>query len=222
MNTLTAPPGSTHNPPPKPRDLDAGELRRLRQRIDSETQCEILFSRFDRGRYATDASHYQMCPLGVVVPKTIDDLRALISIAHDSEICLTGRGGGTSQNGQTINRSLIIDYSKYLNQLVHLDANQKRCIVQPGIVLDHLNAKLRSTGLWYPVDVSTSSRATLGGMTGNNSCGSRSIRYGTMRDNVESVRASSQLKINNDHRQSSKLEQIFSVDFCISAHPIRR
>ena len=181
MNTLTAPPGSTHNPPPKSRDLDAGELRRLRQRIDSETQCEILFSRFDRGRYATDASHYQMCPLGVVVPKTIDDLRALISIAHDSAICLTGRGGGTSQNGQTINRSLIIDYSKYLNQLVHLDTNQKRCVVQPGIVLDHLNAKLRSTGLWYPVDVSTSSRATLGGMTGNNSCGSRSIRYGTMR-----------------------------------------
>ena len=189
MNTLTAPPGDTHNIPPKPRDLDVGELRRLQQRIDSETQCEILFSRFDRGRYATDASHYQMCPLGVVVPKTIDDLQALISIAHDSEICLTGRGGGTSQNGQTINRSLIIDYSKYLNQLVHLDANQRRCIVQPGIVLDHLNAKLRSTGLWYPVDVSTSSRATLGGMTGNNSCGSRSIRYGTMRDNVESVRA---------------------------------
>ena len=84
MNTLTAPPVSMDNNLPKPRDLDADELRRLKQRIDSETQCEILFSRFDRGRYATDASHYQMCPLGVVVPKTIDDLRALISIAQDS------------------------------------------------------------------------------------------------------------------------------------------
>ena len=83
----------------------------------------------------------------------------------------------------------MIDYSKYLNQLAHLDVEKQICHVEPGIVLDHLNAKLRSTGLWYPVDVSTSSRATLGGMTGNNSCGSRSIRYGTMRDNVQSVKA---------------------------------
>lgn len=189
MNTLSIPSVNMNSYRSQPRQLDAGESRKLKQRIESHTQCEVLFSRFDRGRYATDASHYQIFPLGVVIPKTRNDLRVLIEIAREFGICLTGRGGGTSQNGQTINQSLVIDYSKYLNNLVHIDKDNRICRVEPGIVLDHLNAKLKSTGLWYPVDVSTSSRATLGGMTGNNSCGSRSIRYGTMRDNVQSVRA---------------------------------
>ena len=176
-----------HQPPP--RQLDTDETRRLRRRIETDTQCEILFSQFDRGRYATDASHYQIFPIGVVTPRERNDLSALIEIAKEYDICLTGRGGGTSQNGQTINQSLVIDCSKYLSNITHLDAENRICHVEPGVVLDHLNAKLKRTGLWYPVDVSTSSRATLGGMTGNNSCGSRSIRYGTMRDNVKSVRA---------------------------------
>ena len=173
---------------PRINQIDPDEARVLKRRIRSETRCEVLFSEFDRGRYATDASHYQMFPLGVVAPQTLDDLQSLIEIAKDFGICLTGRGGGTSQNGQTINHSLIIDYSKHLNQVLDIDPSNYRCAVEPGIVLDHLNAKLKAHGLWYPVDVSTSSRATLGGMTGNNSCGSRSIRYGTMRDNVESVK----------------------------------
>ena len=189
MNTLTIPPVNENQRPSSTRQLDSSELSRLKHKIERNTQCEILFSQFDRGRYATDASHYQIFPIGAVIPTTRDDLRALIDIATEFDICLTGRGGGTSQNGQTINQSLVIDYSKYLNQLVHLDIEKRICHVEPGIVLDHLNAKLKSTGLWYPVDVSTSSRATLGGMTGNNSCGSRSIRYGTMRDNVQSVKA---------------------------------
>ncbi|NCV51784.1 MAG: FAD-binding oxidoreductase, partial [Gammaproteobacteria bacterium] len=188
MNTLSIPTAKMNNQS-KPRQLDAGESRRLKERIENNTQCEILFSRFDRGRYATDASHYQIFPLGVVIPRVREDLGALIEIAKEFKICLTGRGGGTSQNGQTINQSLIIDCSKYLNNVLHLDTDSRICHVEPGIVLDHLNAKLKQKGLWYPVDVSTSSRATLGGMTGNNSCGSRSIRYGTMRDNVQSVRA---------------------------------
>ena len=83
----------------------------------------------------------------------------------------------------------MIDDSKYLNRLVEVESEKQTCVVEPGIVLDHLNSKIKHTGLWYPVDVSTSSRATLGGMTGNNSCGSRSIRYGTMRDNVRVVQA---------------------------------
>lgn len=189
MNDLSATHVIARNQASKPRELDSSEASRLEQRLQKDTQCEILFSRFDRGRYATDASHYQIFPIGVVVPKTRDDLTALIDIATELGICLTGRGGGTSQNGQTINQSLVIDNSKYLNRLVELDSENRTCIVEPGIVLDHLNAKLKKTGLWYPVDVSTSSRATLGGMTGNNSCGSRSIRYGTMRDNVRRVRA---------------------------------
>ena len=99
------------------------------------------------------------------------------------------RGGGTSQCGQTVNHGLVIDNSKHLNRILELDVENQRCVVQPGIVLDQLNRVLKPHGLWYPVDVSTASRATIGGMTANNSCGSRSIRYGLMRDNVLSVDA---------------------------------
>ena len=168
-------------------EITETDLSRIKQRLERETDCEVSISAFDRGRYATDASHYQMIPAGVVTPKTEADLRAILEVAHEFKVPITGRGGGTSQNGQTINRGLIIDHSKYMNRLLEFDAQTQTCVVQPGLVLDHLNAKLKPHGLWYPVDVSTSSRATLGGMTGNNSCGSRSIRYGTMRDNVASV-----------------------------------
>ena len=189
MNDLSSPHMIARDQASRAREVDLSEAIRLEQRLKKDTQCEILFSRFDRGRYATDASHYQIFPIGVVVPRTRDDLKALVHIASEFDVCLTGRGGGTSQNGQTINRSLVIDDSKYLNRLVEVDSEKQTCVVEPGIVLDHLNSKIKHTGLWYPVDVSTSSRATLGGMTGNNSCGSRSIRYGTMRDNVRVVQA---------------------------------
>ena len=99
------------------------------------------------------------------------------------------RGGGTSQSGQTVNESLVIDCSKYLTQIYELDVGDRRCSVEPGIVLDDLNRRLKPYGLWFPVDVSTASRATIGGMTANNSCGGRSLRYGTMRDNVRSIDA---------------------------------
>jgi len=99
------------------------------------------------------------------------------------------RGGGTSQCGQTVNHAVVIDASKHLNRLLELDVEGRRCLVEPGIVLDELNRQLRPHGLWFPVDVSTSSRATIGGMAGNNSCGGRSIRYGMMRDNVTAIDA---------------------------------
>lgn len=161
----------------------------LQKRLTSEIQGTTLFDSFSLGRYATDASVYQMMPLGVVVPETLEDVRKSLSIARDAGIPVLPRGGGTSQCGQTVNRALVIDTSKHLNKLLELDVENRRCVVEPGIVLDHLNAALKPHGLWFPVDVSTSSRATIGGMTGNNSCGSRSIRHGTMRDNVESVDA---------------------------------
>src|SRR5262249_59183405 len=99
------------------------------------------------------------------------------------------RGGGPSQAGQTVNHALVVDCSKYLNRLVDLDVAGRRCVVEPGIVLDDLNRALKSHGLWFPVDISTASRATIGGMAANNSCGGRSLRYGTMRDNVFSIDA---------------------------------
>ena len=162
---------------------------RLAARLRGELQGEVLFDRFSRGRYSTDASHYQIEPLGVIVPKTIDDVRAAMAIAREEGVPLLPRGGGTSQSGQTVGRALVMDFSKHLNKLVSLDAAAKTCVVEPGIVLDELNRQLRASGLWFPVDVSTSSRATIGGMTGNNSCGTRSIRYGIMRDNVIAIDA---------------------------------
>jgi FAD/FMN-containing dehydrogenase/Fe-S oxidoreductase len=99
------------------------------------------------------------------------------------------RGGGTSQSGQTLNHALVIDGSKYLNKVLELDVTGRRAVVQPGIVLDDLNRALKPHGLWFPVDVSTASRATIGGMVGNNSCGARSLRFGNARENVISVDA---------------------------------
>lgn len=148
-----------------------------------------MFDAFSRGRYATDASIYQMMPLGVTVPKSLDDVRAAISLARDENVALLPRGGGTSQAGQTVNEALVVDNSKFLNRILDLDVENTRCTVEPGIVLDELNRQLKPHGLWFPVDVSTASRATIGGMTANNSCGGRSIHYGTMRDNVIAIEA---------------------------------
>jgi FAD/FMN-containing dehydrogenase/Fe-S oxidoreductase len=167
---------------------DAGPMKLERQLRENITG-EVFFDGFNRGRYATDASFYQIMPLGVVVPKTIDEALRALAIARDQGVIVTPRGGGTSQCGQTVNSGLIIDFSKYLNRIVSLDVENRSCVVEPGIVLDDLNRQLKKHGLWFPVDVSTASRATIGGMAGNNSCGGRSLRYGTMRDNTLSMDA---------------------------------
>ena len=161
----------------------------LAQRLLHNTEGEVLFDNFSRGLYSTDASIYQIKPVGVVVPKSKQDVEAALGIARDAGVSVTMRGAGTSQCGQTVGEGLIVDFSKHLNQLVSMDSENQRAVVQPGIVLDQLNALLKSYGLFFPVDVSTSSRATIGGMTANNSCGARSIRYGKMVDNVWAVDA---------------------------------
>jgi FAD/FMN-containing dehydrogenase/Fe-S oxidoreductase len=148
---------------------------------------EVLFDAFSRGRYATDASFYQIMPAGVVVPRNTDEALRALAIARDDGRIVTPRGGGTSQCGQTVNDGLVVDFSKHLNRIVSLDVEGRTCRVEPGIVLDDLNRQLKKHGLWFPVDVSTASRATIGGMAGNNSCGGRSLRYGTMRDNTLSM-----------------------------------
>jgi FAD/FMN-containing dehydrogenase/Fe-S oxidoreductase len=161
----------------------------LADRLRKQLQGEVLFDRFSRGRYSTDASHYQIEPVGVVVPRTDDDVRAAMAIAREEGVPLLPRGGATSQSGQTVGRALVMDFSKHLKRLIEIDETRSTCVVEPGIVLDDLNRQLRMSGLWFPVDVSTASRATIGGMTGNNSCGTRSIRYGIMRDNVIAIDA---------------------------------
>ena len=161
----------------------------LERRLKAEVLGDVLFDRFSRGRYATDASHYQVMPIGVVVPRTVEGAERAIALARAEGVSILARGAGTSQCGQAVNESLVIDCSKHLNRIHTLDVAGRRCVVEPGIVLDELNRALKPHGLWFPVDISTASRATIGGMAANNSCGGRSLRYGTMRDNVLSIEA---------------------------------
>jgi FAD/FMN-containing dehydrogenase/Fe-S oxidoreductase len=162
---------------------------RLEQRLRANTTGEVFFDAFNRGRYATDASFYQIMPLAAVVPRTMDEALRALAIAREAGRIVTPRGGGTSQCGQTVNDGIVIDFSKHLNRIISLDVENRSCVVEPGIVLDDLNRQLKKHGLWFPVDVSTASRATIGGMAGNNSCGGRSLRYGTMRDNTRAMDA---------------------------------
>ena len=165
------------------------DTQALQHRLSSQTRGEVMFDLASRGRYATDASIYQIMPTGVFVPTCADDVATAIQVCRELRIPLLPRGGGTSQCGQTIGAALVIDTSKYLRQVIAFDKTARTVEVEPGIVLDHLNAFLKPHGLWYPVDVSTSAQATLGGMAGNNSCGSRSIAYGNMVHNVAGINA---------------------------------
>ena len=162
---------------------------KLAARLAEETQGEVLFSNADKGRYATDASIYQVMPVGVFVPRTSDEVKTALAICRDLKVPIVARGGGTSQCGQTVGAALVIDHAKSVRNILNVDVQQRSAEVEPGIVLDHLNAALKQHGLWYPVDVSTSAQATLGGMAGNNSCGSRSIAYGNMVHNVLGITA---------------------------------
>ena len=161
----------------------------LAARLKREVRGDVLFDAASRGRYSTDASIYQIEPVGVVVPQTENDALTAFRIAIEEGVPVLPRGGGTSQCGQTVGAALVIDHSRHLDQIVQFDRDTRTVTVQPGVVLDQLNAYLRPHGLWYPVDVSTSAQATLGGMAGNNSCGSRSIRYGNMVHNVRGIDA---------------------------------
>ncbi len=162
---------------------------RLAARLRADTRGEVLFSPTDRARYATDASIYQVMPVGVFVPREADDAPTALAICRDLKVPVVARGAGTSQCGQTVGAGLVVDFSKHRRQVLQIDPQQRTAVVEPGLVLDHLNAALKRHGLWYPVDVSTSAQATLGGMAGNNSCGSRSIAYGNMVHNVLGARA---------------------------------
>ncbi len=188
-----------HSPPPleKPsrrmvlQGGAAGALRRggLADRLRKEVRGEVLFDAASRGRYATDASIYQRMPLGVVVPETSLDLRLALEVARDAGVPVLSRGGGTSQCGQTVGEALVIDTSRHLRKMLSLNLEAGEVTVEPGMVLDHLNQALKPHGVWFPVDVSTAAQCTIGGMTGNNSCGSRSLHYGNMVHNVRAIDA---------------------------------
>ena len=159
----------------------------LSSRLSRHIEGEVLFHPGDRGRYATDASIYQVMPVGVVVPKSIEDVQAALAIAREEGVSILPRGGGTSQCGQTVNDSLVLDFTRHLRGLVSVEGDVAR--VQPGITLGALNEALKPHGKFFPVDPSTWQRCTIGGMAGNNSCGSKSIRYGLMADNTLGIDA---------------------------------
>src|SRR5574337_1453238 len=149
---------------------------------------EVRFDAASRALYSTDASIYQILPLGVVIPRDDDDIAATLRIAADAGTPILPRGAGTSLAGQAIGRAFILDCSKYMSRILDLDAARSQARVQPGVVQDDLNQAARSHGLRLGPDTATSNRATLGGMIGNNSCGARSIVYGKMMDHVQDLR----------------------------------
>jgi len=169
----------------RPKKADPAFERHLAKALEGET----AFDRFTRGCYATDASIYQIMPAGVAFPKSVSDVEAALKIAGEHGVPVIVRGGGTSQNGQPIGAGLVLDCSRYLNAIKAYDPASRRVTVEPGLVLGELNARLKADGLFYPVEPSTASRCTIGGMTGNNSSGARSLRYGKMVDNVIAMSA---------------------------------
>ncbi len=160
----------------------------LERALKDAIKGDVRFDAFSRVLYSTDASIYQILPIGVVIPKDEDDIAATLRLAADAGVPVLPRGGGTSLAGQSVGRAVILDCSKYMNRILGLDPAGRRARVQPGVVQDDLNLAGRPHGLRLGPDTATSNRATLGGMMGNNSCGARSIVYGKMMDHVQVLR----------------------------------
>ncbi len=164
--------------------------RRLSDRarvLASRIRGEVRFDAHDRMLYATDASIYQVEPVGVVIPRTIDDVVAVVRWCAEEGLAVLPRGGGTSLAGQAVNRAVVIDFSPHLDALVAVDARARTARVQPGLVLDDLNAAVAPLGLMFGPDVATSTHATLGGMIGNNSAGAHSVLYGRTVEHVKAL-----------------------------------
>jgi FAD/FMN-containing dehydrogenase len=156
----------------------------LRLDLQRAIQGEVRFDSVSRALYSTDASVYQISPVGVIVPRSRQDLIRTVEIAGRHGVSITVRGGGTSQAGQAIGAGLVVDTSKYFNRILDLNVAERWAVVEPGVVLDELNTQLRPHGLRFAPDISTASRATIGGMIANNSSGARSVLYGKTIDHV--------------------------------------
>ncbi len=171
-----------------PSTLSPSTLDALHRELRARVRGEVRFDEVARSLYATDASPYEIRPHGVVLPRTADDIRAAVEIAARHGVPVLPRGGGTSLAGQTVGRALILDVSKYLNRILEVDLEGRWARVEPGVVRDQLNAVLAPHGLQFTPDISTTSRANIGGMVANNSAGTRSIKYGKTVDQVMSMR----------------------------------
>src|SRR3990167_1346537 len=152
----------------------------LKKRIEGE----VRFDRYSRLLYSTDASIYEIEPIGVVLPRHKGDVQAVIETANRYGVAVLPRGGGTSLAGQTVGHAIVLDFSKYMNRVLEVNREKLWCRVQPGLVQDELNAHVRAMGLLFGPDTSTSNRATIGGLIGHNSAGARSLTYGKPPDHV--------------------------------------
>src|ERR1700752_3472692 len=160
------------------------DLQALQRDLESQIDGEVRFDKVSRALYSTDASVYQIEPTGVIVVKSRDDVVRAVKICKKHGCPLTMRGGGTSQAGQAIGAGLQIDTSKYCNRILEVNVEERWARVEPGIVLDELNAALPPHNLPFAPAISTASRATVGGMMANNSSGARSVLYGKTIDHV--------------------------------------
>jgi len=156
----------------------------LRERLTGE----VRFDDMTRGLYSTDASIYQISPVGVVFPRSVADVQAAIEVAAARRVPILPRGSGTSLSGQTVAAALVLDFSRYMNRILDIDLKVRLVRIEHGVVLDQLNAALKPHGMQFGPDVATSSRANLGGMIGNNSAGSRSVQQGKVIDHVRELR----------------------------------
>ncbi|MGH7834871.1 MAG: FAD-binding and (Fe-S)-binding domain-containing protein, partial [Candidatus Binatia bacterium] len=152
--------------------------------IERRIGGEVRFDRYTRLLYSTDASMYEIEPVGVVIPRDKGDVQAVIEIANRHGVAVLPRGGGTSLAGQTVGHAIVLDFSKTMNRVLEVNREELWCRVQPGLVQDELNAHVRPIGLQFGPDTSTSNRATIGGMIGNNSAGAHSLAYGKTLDHV--------------------------------------
>jgi FAD/FMN-containing dehydrogenase/Fe-S oxidoreductase len=167
--------------------MSARDAEGLARDLDKAMKGGAAGDAFTRGRYATDASIYQIMPAAVAFPRDAEDVAAVIDVAARHSVPVIARGAGTSQNGQPIGAGVVVDFSRHFNNVISVDAEARIARVEPGTVLQRLNTRLREDGLFFPVEPSTASRCTIGGMAGNNSCGARSLAYGKMVDNVMGI-----------------------------------
>ncbi|HEX7002927.1 MAG TPA: FAD-linked oxidase C-terminal domain-containing protein [Trueperaceae bacterium] len=182
MNSRPAaePVGSSSNPSANDDELIAA----IERELDAAIEGEVRFDAKARSLYSTDASPYEIWPLGVVLPRSTNDIRTTLEVARRYGASVLPRGGGTSLAGQTVGRSIVVDVSKYLTEIIEFDEAGRTVKVQPGVVRDQLNSFLAPYGLQFTPDVSTTNRANIGGMVANNSAGTRSIKYGKTVDQV--------------------------------------
>ncbi len=167
--------------PPRAVEVDATTLERG---LQATVRGEVRFDRGSRAAYSTDASNYRQVPIGVVVPYDVEAAVAAIEVCRRHAAPLLSRGGGTSLGGECTNAAVVIDWSKYCRNLVSVDPERRTCIVEPGIVLDHLNDQLAKFDIEFGPEPATHNHCTIGGMIGNNSCGASAQRAGKAVDNV--------------------------------------